>query len=250
MKYIGNLKKRLVYAYEFDDNSVYIGLTFNEESRKYDHLQNKQRKNNSPVYKHMIKNCKTLSNITYLKITNGYINADMAQKIEHNTIKKYKKLGWNILNKNQAGALGANNMKWTKTKCIKDAKKYNTIISWRKNSGAYQVAFKNKWLKICCKHMTRLLKPKGYWTYKRCLSVAKKCKTRNEFQITYGRAYTISRKNNWLKQCYAHMNEIKKPNGYWSKERCLQEAKKYSSKSLFKKKSSYVYSVCIKNKWI
>ncbi len=38
MKEKGNSFTRMIYAYEFSDNHVYIGLTFNEKKRKSEHL--------------------------------------------------------------------------------------------------------------------------------------------------------------------------------------------------------------------
>ena len=41
-----------------------------------------------------------------------------------------------------------------------------------------------------------------------------------------------------------------KPNGYWNYEQCFREAKKYNSKSEFRKFSGSAYSSALKNKWM
>jgi hypothetical protein len=46
------------------------------------------------------------------------------------------------------------------------------------------------------------------------------------------------------------MEEINRPNGYWTKERCLEEAKKYESKSEWLKKSVSSYGSAHKNGWL
>lgn len=46
------------------------------------------------------------------------------------------------------------------------------------------------------------------------------------------------------------MLQLKKPHGFWTKERCLEESKKYSSKPDFRKSSSAAYTKAEKNKWI
>lgn len=43
---------------------------------------------------------------------------------------------------------------------------------------------------------------------------------------------------------------MKKPNGYWKYDTCYEEAKKYKSKSEFKKNSSSAFCVANKNGWL
>ena len=38
MMVIGNLKKRAIYCFEFEDNHVYVGLTYNINKRRNEHL--------------------------------------------------------------------------------------------------------------------------------------------------------------------------------------------------------------------
>lgn len=42
----------------------------------------------------------------------------------------------------------------------------------------------------------------------------------------------------------------KKPNGYWTKERCHEEALKYKTKSEFERYSSSAYNISLRKKWI
>jgi hypothetical protein len=37
---------------------------------------------------------------------------------------------------------------------------------------------------------------------------------------------------------------------YWNFEKCKEESLKYKNRTEFWKKSSYVYSICRKNKWL
>lgn len=46
-----DLLRRLIYVYEFTDNSCYVGLTFNIKKRNKQHMEDK----NSQVYKHIEK---------------------------------------------------------------------------------------------------------------------------------------------------------------------------------------------------
>ena len=89
---------REIYAYEFSDNHVYIGLTKNIEIRnKYRYKQK-----NDAVILHINK-----TNLTpkLIKLTE-LIPAKEAQIKEAEFINQYKENNWNILNKVKAGSLG------------------------------------------------------------------------------------------------------------------------------------------------
>ncbi len=142
------------------------------------------------------------------------------------------------------------NKYWVKKKCITEAKKYKTRSEWAKNSsGSYNSAKINGWLDECTKHMIEVLKPKGYWTKELCLVEAKKYKTRNEWQKNSQTSYNKSRMNGWYDECILHMEIKKIPSTYWTKELCLVEAKKYNSKSKWKKNNSSSYNSARINGW-
>lgn len=42
----------------------------------------------------------------------------------------------------------------------------------------------------------------------------------------------------------------KKPKGYWNREKCYEEAKKFTSKSNFSRKSGYAYKLSLENNWL
>lgn len=141
----GNLKKRCIYAYEFNDNYVYVGLTYNLINRNNKHMKK------GPVYNHIQK-----SKIKpKLKQLTDYINVENAKIEEQNYIFDYKKNGWKILNKAKAGAIGGNIIKWTYEKCKNEALKYNNRTEYFKNSTSYYAASRNGWLKEICSHMKK-----------------------------------------------------------------------------------------------
>lgn len=43
------------------------------------------------------------------------------------------------------------------------------------------------------------------------------------------------------------MNEDKKPNGYWTEEKCLEEAKKYNSRYEFAKEKPGAYEYALEH---
>jgi predicted GIY-YIG superfamily endonuclease len=142
MKRLGSSYKRLIYAFEFPDKSVYVGLTFNSEKRKNQHLNNRA----SQVYKHQKL---TQTKPQYLELTE-YIKKCLAVKKENEYLNDYKKKGWVILNKAKTGALGGSKIKWTFDISLIDASKYESLTEWRKYSNsAYVTACRNKWIKKC-----------------------------------------------------------------------------------------------------
>lgn len=149
MNKIGNKHFRCIYSVEFSDNHLYIGLTYNFDERKLQHLST----DTSSVYKHIINTGLTPT----FKQLSDYIEVNEATKLEGSKIEEYKKLGWNILNKAKSGAIGGKNIKWTKEKCMEESLKYETRIDFKKSSPkAYDAAFRHKYLQDICEHMKPL----------------------------------------------------------------------------------------------
>lgn len=93
-------------------------------------------------------------------------------------------------------------------------------------------------------------KPKGYWTRKRCIAVARKYKSSTEFQKEAASAYETARFNGWLEACTAHMRPRKKPDGYWTKDRCIASAKRYQTRGTWGlSEESGAYSAARRNGW-
>lgn len=139
MRILPNFYKRLIYVYEFEDNSCYIGLTCDFDRRYKEHMEDL----NSSVNKHIIKTG-LIPNIIF---KSDYIDVRDSIKLEGCVLLEYKNKGFNILNKNKTGSIGGVNLYWTKERCIEEIKKYKTYSEFRKNaSGAHNSSFKNGWL--------------------------------------------------------------------------------------------------------
>ena len=90
----------------------------------------------------------------------------------------------------------------------------------------------------------------GYWNIKQnVFEEAKKYKTRNKFNRLCNGAYRVALRNGWLDEM-DWFEEVHKPNGYWTKERVFEEAKKYNTKQDFKNGNSSAHSIATKNKWL
>ena len=92
-------------------------------------------------------------------------------------------------------------------------------------------------------------KPAGYWTRERCYDEAKKYRTNKEFRKDNNSAYAISVRNGWIVD-YTWFEELAKPKGYWTRETCYYEAKKYNSRAEFSRECATAYEVARKNGWL
>lgn len=203
---IGSKYERLIYAFEFDDKSVYVGLSYNSDRRKLAHLSDIK----SQVYKHIQK----IGLFPEFKELTEYINVDLASKKEGEILHKYKNDGWKILNKIKTGGLGGDIIKWNKENCILEAKKYLTKTKFQKNSnGAYDAAWKNGWLNDICNHMIPQIKFRNFWNFDRCFKDAQNHQTKLDWRNNSGSAYVIAKRNGWLEICCKHM--IKTTNNFW-----------------------------------
>jgi predicted GIY-YIG superfamily endonuclease/Pyruvate/2-oxoacid:ferredoxin oxidoreductase delta subunit len=130
----GNRMKRCVYVFEFKDNHAYIGLTWNAENRKNQHLLSDK----SPVYIHQDV-CRDYEFI----IKEDYMPCKDAQKYERFYIDKYRENGWIVLNRNSGGTPGGRNSKITDDMIREEGRKYKTRVELIKNNASYyQLAWK------------------------------------------------------------------------------------------------------------
>lgn len=139
--------------------------------------------------------------------------------------------------------------KWNYNTCYDEAKKYNSRSEFAaKSSASYKVACKNGWLSDYSwfedKH-----KPNGYWTKERCYEEATKYKSKVEFQQKCGSAYVTAKKNGWIDD-YTWFERPVVYNKKWTYETCLEEAKKYKTKTEFKNNNSGAYNVAYRNGWL
>ena len=244
MELCGSTHKRLVYKYVFSNNVIYIGLTYNLDVRHNQHLRR------GTMFKYCQLTGSTIPNP--LVISNGFLHIDAAVKLEYDSILFYKNNGYTVLNKAKAGSLGGSILKWTKEACQTEALKYDSKKEFREaNNSAYNSAYKNGWLdEIISSFSIPSKKPYGYWTKERCHEEALKYMSKKEFCKKSGSAYTKAQEEKWIDEICSHIISNRKPSGYWSKERCAEEALKYTSvKELINDNGANVYNAICKNNW-
>lgn len=187
-----------------------------------------------------------------------YIYTEDFRQLSKVAYNKSRKNGWQddyvwLSNKPKQTKISNRVVFWTKDKCYEEAKKYKTRTEFQYAKGAsaaYKKSVKNGWIKEY-EWMQPKVKQNGYWNnYERCFNEAKKYKTRTEFQYAKGasRAYKYSVQNGWI-DSFTWMQPKQKESGYWTKERCILESKKYQRKNDFRKKSPSAYTIAKRNGW-
>ena len=178
---------------------------------------------------------------------------------KYNTIKEWnackgsafdiaKKKGWYEECTDHMVLLKKPNGYWTKELCLEEAKKYKSRSEWAKNQSTSSViAKKNGWFDECTKHMGVLQR---LWDKESIFSEAKKHKTKHEWALASSRSSTLARKNGWYEECTAHMDIVQKPIGYWTKERCIEEARKYKSQVDFRRGNASSYQAAYNGNWM
>ena len=88
------------------------------------------------------------------------------------------------------------------------------------------------------------------WTKEICQNEALKYNTRKEFRENNEKAYNGAYDHGWIDEICSHMKRMINVQGYWTKERCQEEALKYNTKEEFRKNCSAAYSKVYDNKWL
>lgn len=92
-------------------------------------------------------------------------------------------------------------------------------------------------------------KKRGYWTKERVFEESKKYQTSTEFKKGCKAAYQAAQRNGLLKEMTWFVSP-QKPNGYWTKERIFEEAKKYKTRTEFQKGNPTAYGKAHINDWL
>lgn len=197
MPIIGNMYKRCIYAFEFADNSVYVGLTYNLNKRSESHFKSLQ----SQVNRHISK---TGLQPKIVKLSD-YIDVNLAKIKEGEFIEFYRNNNWFILNIQKSGGVGGK-LKHTREECFYIVNKYKNLYDFRKNEpNIYKTIIRYNWNDILSL-LERNFKEHGYWTKEKCQEVALKYNNRIDFFKLDVSAYNKSQKSGWLNDICSHMS--------------------------------------------
>jgi predicted GIY-YIG superfamily endonuclease len=240
---IGNHFNRCIYSYEFTNNFVYVGLTYNLDKRNAKHLTDV----NSPVFLHSEKYglYPTIRQIT------DYIDKCDAIIMEYKVLSSYILEGWNILNRIKTGGLGGKTIKWTKERCIEVSLECKSRKSFIDDyPGAYISSVKNGWIDYVYSNINTIVKHKNYWTKEKCIEIGLLYGSKVELRNNNISCYNTSIRNGWIDDVCSHMLSDKTPKGFWNRERCLDISKNYINRTQFRKENPGAYKACKKNNWL
>ena len=198
----GSRFQKIVYAYEFPDNSVYVGLTYNTKMRDWDHRTNP----NSQVYKHIMKT----NSSPELKFLTTSIPWNEAKDLEGKFEKEYQDKGWNVLNVATTGGLGRTIVIYSDEKIKEAAAKYNRLKDFRdKSPGEYRAAQKRgkDFFFDVTKHMDR---DKYSFSDEELETIAAFYDTKYQFEKNDRNAYrqAVARGKDFYDRITAHMKKI------------------------------------------
>lgn len=121
---------------------------------------------------------------------------------------------------------------------------YESYSDWRKGERTYyRLATRFKLTNQVCEERgweKRL--PNGHWTKERCIEEARKYKTVSNWEKNSSGSRSSAQDNGWMEECCSHMVYDKKPSGYWTKELCLEEARKYKHRKAWRLNSKGSWS--------
>ena len=220
MELRGSIEKRWIYKAEFEDGSVYIGLTCDFKQRSRVHLVDRK----SAVCQYMAKtNTKPV-----FKIISDLLAKKKASELEAKLISDYRNNGINVLNRHIGGGLGSDKIIYTFQMCKETAYKYKTRSEFVLNSrNEYLASWRNKWLDKICTHMPNrnIKRPNRVkHTFEKCKEEAKKYSYRTEYAQNNKASYGAAARNKWLNDICNHMIDIKLPHGSLTYDKCKENA--------------------------
>ena len=196
----GSHFSRIIYVFEFRDHYAYVGLTYDIERRKKEHL----KESDSPVFQYIQKTKQRYN----FKLLTDWLTKDDAAIREGEFIEEYRLNGWKMLNRMPGGGLGSGPILYTKEVCAKEAKKYQYKKDFKEaNESMYVVAHRNGWLNEICAHMKKYPSAKLIWTEEKLKEVVKECKSKHNLEEKYPGAYSYLLTHHLIEKYY----------GYWGR---------------------------------
>jgi hypothetical protein len=135
-------------------------------------------------------------------------------------------------------------VEWTKEMCMESALPFKTKKEWENNdTNAYATAQRKGWINDCCAHMEILLLN---WTKEICIESARQFKTKAEWRREDNKAFQAAKRNKWMADCCSHMISPQVTKGYWTKEKCIESAKKFKTRGEWHKGDPKAYQAAIR----
>ena len=189
-----------VYAYQFPDNTAYIGLTCVPEQRRAQHASG------GKVFAKA--NQLGISVPEPIVLQDKIMSPQDGQEAECFWIEQSRLSGWTLLNMTDGGSIGAVGKsiisKWPKEKVFEITSKFHTVRDWiQSDEGrSYAAASKNGWLPECTAHM---IKPRA-WTREQIVEVASRYDNVGDFIRENRSCSIIARRRGFYPELTANMS--------------------------------------------
>lgn len=239
MELSGPYEGHQVYAYEFEDKTVYVGLTGNPTRRHKTHLET------GPVSERL--------HLRYeLKVLASGLTKQAAHDHETAEHDKYAAAGWtNLSTRERCGAMGRNRQH-TRSTCLDVARTCATKKAFHATPQG-QAAILRGWNDEIAQEMGWPDHVSHVWTQEKCEASAKRFTWLVDWINGDSAAYTAAKKRGWLAAIKTRMFPRVKPTPKktWTYGECLTSAKTFDSVSRWQyapKTGSYV--AARKNGWL
>lgn len=258
------LSERCIYACEFPDMHVYVGLTCNIERRQREHLH----ENNSAVYLYSHKTNQTPKFL----LKHDYVNYIEAKELEGIILREYTDRGWISLNRIGTGGIGCSGNAYSQIKSCTERVKFCEDFNQfeERFPDAYRICVEHDWFDLLEDYLGErkddifiprkgFRKKKGVTTLSanfvkrmkgksvafrymddELLEEAKRYRTRSEFSRRNNSAYRQARDRGFLEKLFPENAR------FVSNEQLSKEASLYNSRNEFKKESNAHYQLAMK----
>jgi very-short-patch-repair endonuclease len=88
------------------------------------------------------------------------------------------------------------------------------------------------------------------WTLEACLEEAKKYSGIKEWQIASAGSYNAAYAKGWLERCCSHMDRKLFIRNHWTLQRCIEDARKYQTKTQWANAKRSGYTIASKSGWL
>lgn len=259
-----DMSERCIYAFEFPDKHVYVGLTCNIERRKCEHF----KETKSAVFLHIEET--GLQPI--LMVKHDFIDFYKARELEGIILRDYVDNDWVALNRIATGGIGCKGTIYSQLKACTERIKFceNFKQFEERFPNAYRICLEHDWFEILEEYLgTRkgdyFIPKRGFkktqvpqtlslnfvermrgqtvsfrYTNKELFEEANKYSCKNEFCKKNNAAYRQAKTRGIINIVF--------PNNprHISYEKLINEASKYSNRMDFKKGSNAAYQMAIK----
>ncbi len=213
-----------IYAYEFPDNHVYVGLTCNPTVRHYNHTKQgtvfnySRRKGLAPLF---------------IVVTDG-LSATDAARAEQQAVECYESNGWQLLNSAHGGSLGQlRGFKYTYEAILEMARPFQHRKQFQKaHYGPYQFASKHKWMQRIADELKWPSHVGHKWNYDTCLASARRYDYQADWVAAEAGAFLWAVRSGNLAQIkQAAFTRGRKITRKWTPETCAARAREFKSRA-------------------